>query len=356
MQSVKLFNRESQRGTLYQNLAVDTFNAGIRLQKLRIVFSSLNGILFGAADMGVIWLGATFVLDGRFSVGMLFAFLSYQSQYKSRITSLIDNAIDIAQTEPEAVSPGAGIAPPALRADLEVRDLGVRYAESEPFVLRHVSLRVEEGESVAIVGPSGCGKTTLLRAMLGLLPAQEGEILIGGVTLGRLGTSHYRSLIGTVMQDDRLFDGSIAENIAFFDPTPDMALVESSATLAAIHEDILNMPMGYNTLIGDMGTVLSGGQQQRVLLARALYKRPRILLLDEATSHLDVAREKQVSEAVRRLELTRVIVAHRPETIASADRVISLTEIVPDPPSLDRLGRLHDAIVSESSRRRFRVS
>jgi ATP-binding cassette subfamily B protein RaxB len=346
MQAVKLFSREAQRGVLYQNLAVDTFNAGIRVQKLRMLFTALNGILLGLADIAVVWLGARLVLDGGFSVGMLFAFLSYKSQFTSRMSALIDNAIelqmlelhtsrvaDIALAEPEANLSPLDDGATASRFDIEVREVGARYADAEPYVLRHVNLKIEEGESVAVVGPSGCGKTTLLRVLLGLLPTAEGEVLIGGVSLSRLGPGVFRSLIGTVMQDDRLFSGSIADNIAFFDPAADPAHVEACARMASIHDDVLAMPMGYHTLIGDMGTVLSGGQKQRVLLARALYKRPKILLLDEATSHLDLAREKQVSEAIRHLKMTRVIVAHRPETIATADRVFSL-EAEPHRPAL----------------------
>jgi ATP-binding cassette subfamily B protein RaxB len=176
---------------------------------------------------------------------------------------------------------------------------------------------------VAIVGPSGCGKTTLLKVILGILPPTEGEVLIGGVSLSRLGPAH-RELIGTVMQEDDLFAGSLADNISFFDVEPDRARIEDCARMAAIHQDILSMPMGYNTLIGDMGASLSGGQKQRVLLARALYKQPRILALDEATSHLDVACERTVNESVRALKLTRIVIAHRPETIHMAGRVISL--------------------------------
>jgi ATP-binding cassette subfamily B protein RaxB len=133
-------------------------------------------------------------------------------------------------------------------------------------------------------------------------------------------------MIGTVMQEDQLFAGSIIDNIGFFDAQPDLAWVEECAKVASVHEEIEAMPMGYHTLIGDMGTSISGGQKQRLLLARALYKRPKILLLDEATSALDVDRERLVNNAVRQLELTRVIVAHRPETIASANRVIMLHE------------------------------
>jgi ATP-binding cassette subfamily B protein RaxB len=273
---------------------------------------------------------------------MLFAFLSYKSQFTHRMSGLIDNAIDvrmlelhtgrvadIALAEAESRDLTAEGAAPTARFDIELRDVSARYADAEPYVLRNVSLTVEEGESVAIVGPSGCGKTTLLRVILGLLPVAEGDVLVGGVSITRLGPSTFRSLIGTVMQDDRLFSGSIADNIAFFDPAADQTHIQACAGMAAVHDDILAMPMGYHTLIGDMGTVLSGGQKQRVLLARALYKKPKILLLDEATSHLDLPREKQVSEAVRQLKVTRVIVAHRPETIATADRVITLEPEAP---------------------------
>ena len=149
-------------------------------------------------------------------------------------------------------------------------------------------------------------------------------MLAGGIDIRKLGIDRYRKLVGTVMQDDQLFAGSIADNISFFDPAPDHGAIERCAAMAAVHEDINAMPMGYNTLIGDMGAALSGGQKQRILLARALYKQPKILFLDEATSALDVQKERAVNDAVRSLNLTRIIIAHRPETIASAERVIVL--------------------------------
>jgi len=193
-------------------------------------------------------------------------------------------------------------------------------------VLRRLNLRIEPGDSVAIVGPSGCGKTTLLKCMLGILAPQAGQIRIGGVDLQQLGLRAWRDMIGTVMQEDQLFAGSIIDNITFFDADADTAWAEQCARVAAIADEIEAMPMGWHTLVGDMGTSLSGGQRQRILLARALYKRPKFLFLDEATSALDVEREREVNAAIRQLAITRVIVAHRPETIASAGRVIVLQE------------------------------
>jgi ATP-binding cassette subfamily B protein RaxB len=162
--------------------------------------------------------------------------------------------------------------------------------------------------------------------MLGMHAPQQGEVLIDGLPLAQMGRRQWRAMVGTVLQDEPLFAGSIADNISFFAAEPDAAWVEECAKLASVHDEIVAMPMAYATLVGDMGTVLSGGQKQRVLLARALYKRPRILLLDEATSALDVDRERLVNQAIAGLSLTRIIVAHRPDTIASAQRVVELRD------------------------------
>jgi ATP-binding cassette subfamily B protein RaxB len=175
-----------------------------------------------------------------------------------------------------------------------------------------------------MTGVSGCGKTTLVKLLLGLLEPTEGNIRIGGSKLEHLGLENFRRIAGAVMQDDQLFSGSIADNICFFDPTPDQNKIEASARTAALDREIASMPMGYNTLIGDIGTGLSGGQKQRVLLARALYRNPKVLVLDEATSHLDVWNEHAVNAAIVQIPLTRIIVAHRPETIAMAQRVVVL--------------------------------
>jgi ATP-binding cassette, subfamily B, bacterial CvaB/MchF/RaxB len=233
---------------------------------------------------------------------------------------------DIVLTTPEAEPDVPARARDERPARLELRNVSFRYSDNEPEVLKDVSFTIEPGESVAISGPSGCGKTTLLKVLLGIHEPQSGEVLVGGVPLRQLGLRSFRDMVGTVMQEDQLFGGSITDNISFFDAHADPAWVAQCARLAAVHDEIEAMPMGFHTLIGDMGASISGGQKQRILLARALYKRPQILFLDEATSALDVDRERLVNQAVRQLDLTRVIVAHRPETIASASRVIVLKD------------------------------
>ena len=335
VQSIKLFGRQEERRSRWLNLVVDAVNRDLVVQKLSLGFRSANGLVFGAERIAVVWVGALLVLDSAFSIGMLFAFMAYKEQFSVRVAGLIDKLIelkmlqlqgerlaDIVLTPPEeeAVTPAPGVE----EASIEVRGLAFRYSDTEPFVIQNCSFRIEPGESVAIVGPSGCGKTTLVKIVLGLLAPTDGQVLVGGVDLQRLGVEPYRRLVGTVMQDDPLFAGSIADNVSFFDPSPCQDAIERCTRLAAVHDDIVAMPMGYHTLIGDMGAALSGGQRQRILLARALYKQPRILFLDEATSALDVQRERQVNEAIRGLNLTRILIAHRPETIASAGRVIVL--------------------------------
>ncbi len=338
MQSLKVAGEEPQRRAVYENLLSDTVNREVRLAWMGLGFNGASQLVFGIERIAVIWIGALLTLDNVFSVGMLIAYLSYKDQFAQRMGGLIDKAVefrmlrlhgerlaDIVLAEPEETQARPEALPPQ-DVRIEVENLGFRYADGEPWVLKACSFVIEPGESVAIVGASGCGKTTLVKLLLGLLRPTEGSIRIGGHDLHKLGPRNVRAIVGAVMQDDQLFAGSIADNIGFFDPEFDLARIEAAAKLAAVHEDIAAMPMGYHSLIGDMGSSLSGGQKQRVILARALYRKPKLLFLDEATSHLDVLRERQVNEAVKRLALTKVIVAHRPETIASAGRVLVMEQ------------------------------
>jgi ATP-binding cassette, subfamily B, bacterial CvaB/MchF/RaxB len=339
-QAVKLFNAQADRSARFANLVVETMNAQLGTRRLELGMGVANKLLFGLERVAIVWLGALLVLDRELSVGMLFAFLAYKEQFSLRISALIDKAVglkmlglqgerlaDIVLTAPEPLMTGPAQARPVEpAAALELHEVSFRYADGEPEVISGCSLRIEAGESVAIVGPSGCGKTTLLKLMLGIHQPHAGEIRLGTRALSQIGLQDWRERIGTVMQDDQLFAGSITDNIAFFDPEADAAWVEQCARLACVHEDIAAMPMGYESLIGDMGSSLSGGQRQRVLLARALYKKPQFLFLDEATSALDVERERQVNASLRQLSLTRIVIAHRPETIAAAQRVITLQQ------------------------------
>lgn len=341
---LKLFGREQERRARWQNLLIEVQNRDVRTAKMGIAFTTANTFIFGVENLAVLWLGAGLVMQTStqgqavFTIGMLFAFISYKGQLTGRMTALINFAVDIkmlglhaerladiALAEPEKDSvPDNSLA--HLQPRIELRNVSFRYGEGEPWILKDTSLMLEPGESVAIVGPSGCGKTTLLKVILGLRKPVEGEVLYGGLPVRQLGLQNYRKLIGTVMQEDTLLAGSIADNISFFDVQRDMARVEACAQQAAVHDDIVRMPMGYQTLVGDMGSSLSGGQKQRVLLARALYKQPKVLALDEATSHLDIANEQLVTQALANMQVTRIIVAHRPETIAGAQRVVMLQE------------------------------
>lgn len=335
--AIKLFGAEPDRQSRFASLVVAATNADVQARRLQLGFATTHRLLFGVERVAVLWVGALLVLDQALSLGMLFAFLAYKEQFAQRCSTLIDRGVelwmlrlqgerlaDIALTAPETLDGSGGGAGPAAPPAIELIDLHFRYADGEPDVLRGISLRIAPGEHLAINGPSGGGKSTLLKLLLGLYQPTTGEIRIDGQPLGRLGLAAWRERLGAVMQDEPLFAGSVADNIAGFEPQPDLQRVIECARLAAVADEIEAMPMGWHTLVGDLGHTLSGGQKQRVLLARALYRRPLVLLLDEATSALDLAAEQSVNAAVRELALTRIVIAHRPQTVAAADRVITL--------------------------------
>lgn len=336
MQTIKLFGKEAQRQTVWQNRYADFMNTGIRLGKFEITYRSINRLIFGVENVAVIYMAAQQAMAGALSVGMIFAFVSYRRQFTEKAASLVDKAIqfrmlslhltriaDIALTPLETDTSDQTVKR-RLMGSLQLSNVAFQYSASEPLLFENLRLNIRAGESVCFVGSSGCGKSTLLKIMLGLFEPTSGQVLVDGVDIRSIGVGHYRRQIASVMQDDQLLSGSIADNICFFDPNPKQERIEKCAKIAAIHDEIMAMPMGYASLIGDMGTSLSGGQKQRILLARALYKKPRILFMDEATSHLDSALEQVINRNIRALKITRVLIAHRQETIDSADRVIQL--------------------------------
>jgi ATP-binding cassette subfamily B protein RaxB len=331
--TLRLFNREAQRHAQWQSRLADSMNASVGLARIGVWQSSANTLIFGLEMIISVWLAIRFVIGGGFSIGMVFAFMAYKSQFLTKASSLIDQGIafrmlglhlerlsDIA-LEPQDVSFAAIETPQAdLKGKIELRNIRFRYSPSDPVVLDGVNLVVEPGEHVAITGASGGGKSTLVRILLGLLEPDEGEVLIDGIPLARFGHKNYHEQIGAVLQDDSLFAGSIADNIALFDESPDIERIVRAAMAAAIHDDIRQMPMQYETLVGDMGSSLSGGQKQRVLLARSLYRGPRVLVMDEGTSHLDPQTERVVNGAIASMGTTRIVVAHRLESVLAAER------------------------------------
>ncbi|MCE0557245.1 peptidase domain-containing ABC transporter [Motilimonas sp. E26] len=333
IQTIKLFQKEGDRQNLWQNRLADSMNADIRIAKWNITYGNINSVLFGLENFLVIYLAAMAVMENTMSLGMLYAFLTYKNQFVDRMDGIINQFInfkmlglhlerlaDIAYSEKERGNQLLMQDKSEIKGDISVKNLSFSYGEMDQPVFSNVSLDIKSGETVAITGSSGCGKSTLIKCLMGLFTPSAGEILIDGTPLHQL--PGYRQQIAAVMQEDQLFAGSIAENIACFDAETDIARVQESAFLAAVHDEIMNLPMQYNTLVGDMGSSLSGGQKQRIILARALYRKPRILFMDEATSHLDINNEEKVNTNIKGLNITRVIVAHRPETIASADRKI----------------------------------
>jgi ATP-binding cassette subfamily B protein RaxB len=333
MMAIKLNLRENERRVAYQNLVVEHINANVTVQSVGIFQRGAASLIFGIESVLVVWLAALLVMQGSFSVGMLYAFIGFKLLFLTRVNNLVEKwnefrmldlhaerIADIALAEPEGAmatittvaATGSGRERESLT--IEARDLGYAYGP-EGFAFRHVNLEIKPGESVALVGPSGCGKTTLLKVLLGLLPPTEGQVIVNGRDLRDWDLAHYRSLVGAVMQDDQLFVGSIADAIAFGGDF-DMGAIEAVAKAADIHDDIIKMPMGYSTFVGALGSSLSGGQKQRVLLARALYRRPTLLVLDETLDQVDQEQEGRIREVISDIVDCIVYVSHRSATNA----------------------------------------
>lgn len=334
--TIKVMGREAERVGTWRNLYSRAINASIAAGWMQISATWLQNLIVGGSSVLVVYLGAREVLAGQgMSVGMLLAFLSFRQTFSDRAMSLagqvtqfrllalhLDRLGDIISAEPD--TPSFGEVDISPRASIELRGVSFQYGSSDPEIFKNLNLTIAEGEFVAITGPSGCGKSTLLKLMLGLQTPTTGTVMLGGQRADPELWRAWRSHLGFVAQDDRLMSGSIADNIAFFDPAMDMERVREAARESQIDEDIEKMPMKYLSLIGDMGSALSGGQKQRLLLARALYRSPKILVLDEGTANLDIETEELIADLVSGMDVTRIVVAHRPALIERADRIISL--------------------------------
>jgi ATP-binding cassette, subfamily B, bacterial CvaB/MchF/RaxB len=337
--AIKAFGEEDGRQRIWQRAKAEAINAQIKLGRLTASFDSANQFVLGLESVLFVYLAISMALEAQISIGIIFALQAYKQQFLGAGTRLVEQAInyslvsvhlnriaDIALSKQEQLgtlstelsNPDGGREPPSI----ELRNIHFSYGQGEPEVLKGINLKVASGESLLLVGPSGGGKTTLLKVMMGLLKPTHGQVLIDGVPLDKYGLQKWRSTIASLAQDDVLFAGSIADNIAFFDPEHDRQKVHAASEFAAVHADITAMPMGYDSLVGDMGSILSGGQKQRVLLARALYRKPQTLFIDEGTAHLDPHSEAAIADAIAGMGITRVAVAHRPGAMSSGSRMV----------------------------------
>ena len=338
--TVKMQGLSERRGTNWLNLEIDTINTEIKITKMDLLFGGVNAFIIACEQITMLWLGSKLIIENAMTIGMFIAFGVFREQFADRIWSLTnflmklrmmhlhnERVSDIALNVREMKKPDREIINTMQPVTLETHALSYRYDEHSADVFRNLSFKVSAGESVAITGPSGAGKTTLMRVLCGLFEPLSGSVTIDGYDIQQLGLNNYRKIIGCVMQDDKLFSGSIRENICGFDDKGDKEWMEACARASYIHDVIIKMPMGYETLIGELGEGLSGGQKQRLFIARALYRKPGILFMDEATSALDEESESYVNAAIKKLNITRIIIAHRKSTIASAERVIQLTPL-----------------------------
>jgi ABC-type bacteriocin/lantibiotic exporter with double-glycine peptidase domain len=243
---------------------------------------------------------------------------SFQLQLVSSYLHRVD---DVLQASPEQPS-GITRRSPKLTGQIQVDNVSFRYGPNSPLVVQDISLEIQPGQFVAIVGPSGAGKSSLAHLLLGLYLPTAGTIRYDGVPLGEIDLRALRRQMGVVLQSPSLFRADIRRNIAYADSTLPLETVEAAARRAQVHDDIAAMPMGYETVLSEMGASLSGGQRQRLALARALVHNPAILLLDEATNALDAKTERAVQDAISELRCTRVVIAHRLSTIRDADVIL----------------------------------
>lgn len=337
--TIKALNLKGRRSQHWLNLNVDASNAGIKQTRFDMMYGGINTFITSIDQVAVLWLGAIMVIDNEMTLGMFMAFNAYRGQFSQRASNLIDLVMqlrmlslhnerlsEIAFSEPEKELPSRRVFTENTGVQLEVRNLSYQYDPFSQPIFTNLNITIDPGESVALIGPSGVGKTTLLKVMCGLLSPDSGEILADNLEIKKIGLNNYRLGIACVLQEDRLFSGSLIDNISGFDDNVDLDFVMECAKRCNIHDEIMKMAMGYETIVGELGLGISGGQKQRILIARALYRKPSILFMDEATSHLDLRNESVINQSISSLSITRIIVAHRPSTIASADRVIDLSQ------------------------------
>lgn len=337
MVTLKMLGKEQERTRNWHSAQSEAIGHEGRLERLRVSFDTMS--LFAVSCVAILttMCAAWFVIKSKFTLGMLFAVASYSQIFITSSLSVarksfavkmlalhLERLEEIALLEPEILVSESNLTPRIDISDIELRDIYFSYSAFSPVILKGLNLRISKGNKVGIIGSSGCGKTTLLKIICGLITPSAGNVHIGGLPMDNTSRVAYRKSIATVLQEDTLLTGTIRENISFFDINLDARLVEECARSTSIHDDIMAMPMRYETLVGDMGSSLSAGQRQRILFARALYKAPDLLVLDESTAHLDAAVASRIYEHLKTIQTTMVFVTHQRESLGFVDDIYEL--------------------------------
>jgi ABC-type bacteriocin/lantibiotic exporter with double-glycine peptidase domain len=334
--SLKAAGAEQRAFQHWSNLFFDQLNASLGRNTLSSLVNTVMALLRTFSPLVLLWVGVILVLNGTMPVGTMLALNALAIAFLTPLASLVSSGqqlqlvrshlerlIDVMEAEPEQNLQFVH-QPPKLMGSIALEHVSFRYSPHSPDVLKDIDLSIEPGQRVAIVGRTGSGKSTLGKLLLGLHLPTQGEIVYDGIPLRYLNYQAVRAQFGVVMQEATVFSGTIRQNIAFNDPDMPMESVIRAAQLAAFHDDILSMPMQYETFISEQGRALSGGQRQRLALARALAHSPALLLLDEATSSLDVVTEQLVEQNIATLAYTQIVIAHRLSTVRNADVILVL--------------------------------
>jgi len=335
---LKASGAEDRAFDRWSNLFFKRLNVSLERGRLSAAVETALFMLRSLAPVLLLWFGATCVLNNRMSIGMMLAMNALAGAFLTPALTLVasgqqlqiagahlERISDVMEAEPEQLLEGGLIAPP-LMGRIELQEVSFQYSGESAFALKNISCRIEPGQKVALVGATGSGKSTLASILLGLFRPTRGEVYYDGIPLRDLNYQSLRNQFGVVLQDPLIFSGSIRQNITFGLWNYLFQDMVEAAKKACLHDEIIRMPMGYETVVSEGGTNLSGGQRQRLALARALVRRPSMLLLDEATSHLDSLTEMSVDQNIGELSCTRIVIAHRLSTIRNADQILALKD------------------------------
>ena len=334
---IKFYCCELARIASWRNHHAQQVNAQVQLSRVLVRVETAYGLLNGLEHVLVIYLAALAVMEGSITLGFLTAFIALKGHFATAIRAFIDKLVqmrllrlqlervsDITCAEPEF----ADFQLPQVRSlthgRLQVRNLAYSYPGAPAPVFSQLTLDIHPGEILAITGASGSGKSTLVRILAGLLRPDEGQVLADGQSLAGVHARRFRDDCSGVLQGEQLLSGTLLENITLFADAVDHSRVQKACHMARIDAFIASLPMGLNSLVGDMGSIMSAGQGQRVLLARAFYKQPRVLFLDEATANLDPIVEGEILQEIKMLGVTTVMVTHRAAPLSVATRVVHL--------------------------------